>query len=327
MSFSAIRGQGHAVNLLKSCMESGNLACSYLFTGPEATGKAVAARVFAKALNCLAEPRESELDSCDQCPSCLKIDKGQHPDVRVIESVEAQEFSDSGTIKIEDIRQLQKEIILKPYEGRKKVFIINNAHNLTAEGQNALLKVLEEPPKNSLIILVSSRPGLLFKTIISRCRIVKFSVMPRQELAGILHSDYGIDRGYAHFLAWFCEGRLGAALAIKDGDIFREKNRIIDGFIDKNKPLPQEAGEKDALRLYLRILSTWLRDIYLVKSGLDPVELIHADRKELVIQSGQRYTFSELDEALELCSNSILYLEQNVNLKLLSSCIKGFMKG
>jgi DNA polymerase-3 subunit delta' len=272
------------------------------------------ATTLAKTVNC----QQNNLDSCDQCISCLKIDRNQHPDFHLIDA------QASDAIKIEYIRQLKNDINLKAYEAKIKVFIIDNAHNLTAQAANAILKILEEPPGNSLIILISSVPRLLFKTIISRCQIFKFSSLRIKELKEILKKDYHLDNRLAHFLAYFSEGRIGKSLRLKDTDILREKNRLIDGFIS---PGSADLGnlqlqERDQVRGCLNILAGWFRDLYLIKTGLAHSEVINIDRIDLLMKLINKYSFVELDQVINSISDSLLYLEQNVNIKLLLSNLK-----
>lgn len=319
MSFKAIKDQDKAIERLKRYISQDSLTGAYLFIGPEGVGKNLIAKTLAKAVNC----EDLTLDSCDRCASCLKIEKNQHPDVHLIDASIDMDTSKSH-IKIEDIRQLQKDINLKPYEGKKKVFIINDAHNLTPEAQNALLKTLEEPPQNSLIILVTLKPQLLFKTIISRCQTVKFYPLPRIELKEILRKDYGLDDTLAHFLAYFCEGRIGKALRLKDTDILKEKNRIIDTYVLSRDSTPDNftlQSRKDVAQ-HLNTLSSWFRDIYLIKIGLPHYELINLDRKTQILKIMHRYSFASLDEIFNSISDSLLYLEQNINIKLLVSNLR-----
>ncbi|MDD5098032.1 MAG: DNA polymerase III subunit delta' [Candidatus Omnitrophica bacterium] len=325
MPFADIKGQDKAVGRLKEYLRHGRLASAYLFLGPDGVGKFLAARTLAKAVNC----QEGDFDSCDKCASCLKIEKGAHPDVHIIGRPIEDDPAASETVKIEEIRQLQKEINLKPYEGKCKVFIIDNAHRLTPEASGALLKTLEEPPGNSLIILLSSKPALLFKTIISRCQVLKFFPLPRIRLKEVLRKDYHFDGHEAHFLAYFCEGRLGYAVRLKELDIFKEKNRIIEGLGSPGIfALGDEMAEsRESLRQGLNILAAWFRDIYMIKSGSSHKELINFDRREQLLRLMNRYSFGELDEILKYISDSLLYLEQNINVKLLLSNLKYLMKG
>lgn len=314
MSFKNIKGQDKPIDMLKRCLKSSCASGAYLFMGAEGIGKYLTARTFAKAVNCLNE----DDDSCDSCLSCLKIDKNQYPDIHLIE------LRDSDDIKIESIRQLKKDISLKPYAAKKKVFIINDAHNLTSEAQNALLKILEEPPPDSLIILISSKAALLFKTIISRCKLIRFYPLERQALGEILKKDCGFDDSRAHYLAYFSEGRIGCALRLKDTDIFSEKNRIIDEFSVFRKPVLDNAQKqtKQDLRIQLNVLARWFRDIYLLKIGIPYSEIINLDRKTELLSSVNRYSTFDLEEIMNSISDSALRLEQNINLKLLVSNLK-----
>ena len=325
MSFSVINGQDKAIEIIKQHISQSRLAHAYLFSGPEGVGKKLLAKTLAKAVNCL----KLDNDSCDICPSCLKVDKNQHPDVHflddgIIEDSLTPAQVDAKSVKIEAIRNLQKEANLRPYEGKIKVFIIDNAHNLTPEAANALLKILEEPPKHSLIIIISSKASVLFKTIISRCQILKFYPMQRSALSDILRKDYGLEDNLAHFLAFFCEGRLGLALKLKGTDIFSEKNRVIDEFCMSHDlaSAGMPVQNRQDMRSILNILAIWFRDVYMLKSGISFMEVINIDRKEELIKASSNYSFDKLDQALSLISDSVLKIEQNINIKLLLANLK-----
>lgn len=237
---------------------------------------------------------------------------GNHPDLHIIDS-------QGGEIKIEFIRQLQREIFLRPYEGRKKLFIIDDCHRLNAEAQNALLKVLEEPPKSSLIILITDKPSLLFKTIISRCKQVKFQACVREKLQEILSNEYGMDKASSHFLSYFSEGRIGCALRLKQERFQDEKNRVIDAFAQQGRPglnnVPLQ--DKQDARKALNILASWFRDIYLIKSGIAHSEIINFDRRDDLLSLMNRFSFVELNEIMNSISDSIMYIDQNINLRLM----------
>ncbi len=322
MSFADIQGQSRPIEIIQQYLSGALSGRGLLFCGPQGVGKKLAALAMAKAVNCL----NNNLDPCEQCPSCLKVSKGQHPDVflidchTVIESEAGQAKKDSGgseAVRIDHIRALQKNISLRPYEGKKKVFIIDEAQDMTAEASNALLKTLEEPPRDSLLILVSSKPSLLFKTITSRCQPIKFSGMQRQELRQVLQKKYGLDYNCSHFLAYYCEGRLGYALKLKEEGLFFSKNEIIDGkFMVK---------ERRDLRNILNILNVWYRDIYLYKKGLAETELINYDRRQDLKKISAAHSFGHLDNVLSCISDSALRIEQNINVKLLLANLKAVL--
>ena len=307
MSFKNIQGHAQSIGLLKRYLEDSRLSGGYLFTGPEGIGKKLIALTLAKAVNC----SEGKPDSCDICVSCGKIDRSDHPDVHLTANGDDE-------IKIESIRQLQKDLSFRPYEGKTKVFIIDNAHKLTADAANCLLKVLEEPPKQSLIILISDKPVLLFRTIVSRCKTVKFSSMPRKSLEEVLSVSHGLDAGMSHFLAYFSEGRLGSALRLKDAGIVQKKNECIDKFILSDAGLLERSSkqERQELKQKLGIIATWFRDMYLLKIGMPHQELINLDRKDELLRSMPKFTFGEIDDIMQSVTDAVLYLDQNINSKL-----------
>ncbi len=309
MAFIEIKGQVKAIARLKANIKNDHLAGAYLFSGPEGIGKKLTARNFAKAINCL----ENNSEACDRCISCRKIENSLHPDYHIIDNGGFEE------IKIGDIRALQQEMVLRPYEGRYKIFIINDAHNLSAESANAFLKTLEEPSKSSVIILITDKPGLLFRTIISRCQTVKFSAFSREEFKEVLKNEYKLEENGLHFLSFFCDGRIGAALEWKGRDVIKEKNRVID-FFSQDSGLQAENSfiqDKQTLRLSLSILAGWFRDVYFIKAGLNSDRIINFDRLDVLAVSAKRYSFDELEVILNGISESMLYLEQNANVKLL----------
>jgi DNA polymerase III subunit delta' len=164
MAFRDIIGQDRAINILVRTIQRGRIASSYLFAGEPGIGKKYTAVTLAKGLNCLTSPG----DACDECPSCKKIDSGIHPDFLRISP-------ESGQIRIEEIRAIDEMLSLKAFEGRYKVVIVDDADTMNQHAANAFLKTLEEPPAESLIILVSSNPCRLPDTIRSRCSRINFT--------------------------------------------------------------------------------------------------------------------------------------------------------
>lgn len=313
MSFKEIKGHEAQIELLKQALRQNRIAPAYLFLGEDGIGKRLVAKIFTQAINCLDAEKG---DPCGRCISCRKIEESNHPDVHWI----ALEGS-TQVIKIEQIRQLKNEIYLKPFEARKKVFIIDQAQYLTPEASNAFLKVLEEPPPQSLIILVAAKEEMLLRTILSRCQKIKFSPLGKNQLKQLLNRQFGLDVPLSHYLSYFCEGRIGEALSLKDTPALKDKNRIIDNFVYSQANLLEEF-DKPKFRQGLGILASWFRDLYFIKAGLSFDELINIDRKNDLLKIIARYSFQELDSIIKYISDNILYLEQNVNPKLLLSNLK-----
>lgn len=308
MRFTDILGHKKPLSIINAYIEGSSFSGGFIFSGPEGIGKRMVAQICAQKLNCLAQ----EIKPCGLCESCRKIEKLAHPDLHITQNGQSQ-------IKIEDIRSILREANLRPYEGAMKVFIIDNAHKLNLEAANSLLKTLEEPPKDSLIILITHKPQNIIKTIISRCKQIKFSPLIRSELETVLIKNYSFEKLTAHFLAYYAEGRLGLALRLKDSLYLAQKNKIFDSFVLSSKPLERQlmGQNKEELRACLNILASWFRDIYLLKLGLPDQEIIHLDRLSDLLKLIPIFSFKQIDEILAAIADSLRYLEVNINNKLL----------
>jgi len=320
MSNHGIVGQDQPIALLQRLLQRGCMQGAYLFSGPEGVGKRQVALSVARSLNCASDP----FRGCQICPSCRKILAGQHPDVVVVGEDEASD-DESQAIKIERVRELQQRLALRSYEGKVSVCIIDNAHFLTAEAGNALLKTLEEPARNCVIILVSSKPEGLLKTIVSRCRIIRFSAMPQLVVADMLERDYGCASVQAHFLARYTQGRLGAALKLRDEGFFEEKNRLLDAFFSDNQK--EIETNRQQMRLYIGLLVSFVRDMYVLKQQMPDDLLIHRDRSAQMYALEPRFSLARLDSTLQFLSDAAGYVDANVNPRLLVATLCSYLKG
>ncbi|MBM3245678.1 MAG: DNA polymerase III subunit gamma/tau, partial [Candidatus Omnitrophica bacterium] len=174
-NFDEVIGQSHIVNTLKSALQKNRLAHAYLFAGPRGVGKTSTARILAKALNCKEGPT---VTPCGKCPSCLGITKGCSLDV-----IEIDGASNRG---IDEIRTLRENVKFSPVQGRYKVYIIDEVHQITPDGFNALLKTLEEPPEFVKFIFATTQPNKVIPTILSRCQRLDFRRISAMEIVGQL---------------------------------------------------------------------------------------------------------------------------------------------
>src|SRR5580704_10247024 len=165
MSFSDLKQSEAVAGQLQRSLQRGRLAHAYLFTGPRGSGKEAVARTLAKALNCT----EKDHDSCDHCDSCRRVDEGAHPDVYWV-----RPESKSRRIRVEQMREFMKSVNLRSSMGRVKVGIVVDADCMGEEASNAFLKTLEEPPAQTVIILLTADPQRLLPTILSRCLRISF---------------------------------------------------------------------------------------------------------------------------------------------------------
>jgi len=228
MTFGDIEGHEKPITILKRALANNTLAHAYLFSGDAGIGKKLTALALAAAVNCANRNPEG---ACGACASCRRVAARTHPDVHIVmpeskdeqllaamSSKEAAKASDE--IKIDQIRQAQESFTLKPSEGAKKTLIVDGAETLNEAAQNAFLKTLEEPPGDSLIILVSSLPRGLLPTIRSRCQEIRFQPLPRHTLAEALVNRRGLPEEEAWFLAALAQGSMGRGLLM---DAAREK--------------------------------------------------------------------------------------------------------
>ena len=208
MSFKDILGHQRPITLLQRAIKNEKVVNSYLFLGSEGVGKKYVALQFAKTLNCLGEEAE-RADACDHCSSCKKIDHGLHPDVLLIEP-------EGQNIKVDQVRQLQRDLAYRPYEGKRRVCILTAADRMAPNMSNILLKTLEEPPLHTVIVLLANNSRLVLPTILSRCQSIRFNPLPFPLVSKWLMENKGLSGEEAHLLASLSEGSPGKALEIQE---------------------------------------------------------------------------------------------------------------
>lgn len=203
MPFSEFLGNSHCVATLRRALERNRVPHALLFSGPDAVGKRLLARHLALALNC----ETGAADWCGKCPQCRLIGLGNHPDVSIVEP-------QGQFIKIEQVRRLIQEASFEPFQGKFRVFVIDEAHRLHPTAANALLKILEEPPPRSKIILITAQPHALLPTVRSRCQLLRFSPLSETEIETVLTERCGMETKEAARRARLAEGSVGRAIAL-----------------------------------------------------------------------------------------------------------------
>ena len=294
------------------------LAHAYLFVGPAHIGKAATALAVARFLNCENKKESGEIYFCDRCPSCLKINSGNHPDVHILQVAPGE------SIKIDAIRELLAQIRLRPFMAAKKIFIIHNIEDLTIEGANALLKTLEEPSVNSLLILTTAVPERVLETVKSRCHVIPFVPASQRALAARLVQYYDEDKDQAHFLAYFAEGCLGKARRLKEDGLCATKDEIIDRYIlgrEREALIKTIGADKVKTREFLEVLLSWIRDCLLIQTGVEDARLVHAGRIRELQNFQRRFSFEELGGIHRETVNACRLLLENLNVKIPLSII------
>jgi len=242
MAYRNIEGHEPVKKYLKKALAKGVFSHAYIFEGKEGEGKLEMAKEFAKAVNC----QKGKEEACGDCSSCRKADMSNHPDIISI-------GPDGRSIKNDQVKALQTEMHLKPYESRRKIFIIDSADTMTPQAQNSLLKVLEEPPSSSLLILVSSNEVGLLPTVRSRCQRIHFGRRLEENPAG------GISREMSNE----CDGQGNISEHRKKSLMFVEDciKKNTKGMFEFSESI-SKADRKECLEA-LNMITAWFRDLSL----------------------------------------------------------------
>jgi DNA polymerase-3 subunit delta' len=306
--------------LLDYSLKTNAVAHAYLLVGPQHVGKGTLAINLAQALNC-----DGPELPCGQCHSCQRILEGKHADVTPI-------GLDSKTeIGIDDIRGLQRLANLPPYEGKCKVFIIDDAEYLSTEAANSLLKILEEPPPRVVWLLLAAEEERLLPTIISRCQRLELKPVSSERVQEVLVNSYNVDASKAKLLSQLCHGRLGWALAaLANDDILEQRTQRIAKLVSLLTPTSRSLEQRFAYaqelasqfgqnrRAGAEIIEIWLdwwRDLMLIKGGCKEA-IINVDYETALEEQARGLSLSEIKGFL---ANLCLLQEdisKNVNSRL-----------
>jgi len=321
-----IIGQPQAVSLLESSLKRGQLCHAYLFVGPPRVGKMTLALDLAQALNCAAEA-----PPCAECPACRRIAAGKHADVRVIglnSNHNGAEGRPKAEIGIDEIKELRNAAFLPPYEGKHKVFIIDGAEQLSSEAANCLLKTLEEPPPQVLLILLATKERFLLPTIVSRCQRLELHPLSRKAVAEALAEQRGTDAQKAKLVASLSGGCLGWALAAEGDDrlLAQRSQKIAEllqvaaaGYEERFAYAAQLAtrfghdrpSALDALKLWL----SWWHDLLLVKTGCGDW-ITNVDQEAVLLHQAAGYKLAQIKGAIDSLQAAGEQLERNANPRL-----------
>ncbi len=309
MPFSDIYGQDKQVNVLQGAMKNDRVPHAYLFYGIKGVGKKTTAKTLAKALNC----KEEKIDSCDRCPSCLKIDRGTHPDIVFIEP-------EGVFIKIDQIRDLQDQIKFRPFEGRKRVFVITDADRMNNESANALLKTLEEPNPSNILILTTSRIHKFPQTIISRCQKIRFNPVRSKTIASFLADRRSMDEKPALAIASSAGGSIGKALEIIKESFFDFKNDVTK-ILSTAGAVPMSVffladsfgKDRDSVLQKLDIFRGWYRDILVYRETRDVNKLIHRDIADATKKLSEKMAGTDILENIKIIGDAYAAIDRNAS--------------
>ncbi len=332
MPLRAIRGHRHLVELLAGAVGRQALPPTMLFDGPSGVGKRLTALAVAQAVNCLKPVAfAGGRDGCGECVSCRKIARGAHPDVVVIAP------EDGGSIKIETVRdEVLQKTGFRPFEGRARVFIVDEADAMIVNAQDALLKTLEEPPPGSIFILISATADSLLPTVRSRSYRLRFGRLSESEVASVLQQAHGFSEPDARAASAIADGSVGRALAAGEGELADARENAAELLLAVARArLPQriEAGKAfvagprngatDRATLGDRLLavSSILRDLGILASRADHALLANADIKAQLEQLLPAFAAERVVRAFSSVDRALSALERNASPKIVADWV------
>lgn len=327
-----IIGHERAVAALQRDITTDRAAHAYLISGPAGIGKGTLASDLARALNCEAPATERP---CDHCRACERIAAGKHADVEIVTPRSLCDVSEhdhsrdsSPSLRICQIRRVERDVARPPFEGRTRVVIIDPADALTVEASNAFLKTLEEPPPNSTLILLAGNPEALLPTVRSRCRAVTLGPVRAAALREALIGHHGASEAEAERLALLAEGRSGWALsALADEGLVDERLTLMRRMEaltaaprDERLAYAEELGERWPARREevlgeLAAWQAWWRDVLLTRVGRADL-VTHQEQADALTIAAEKYPPLTIVDTLETVRNTVRRLEENANARL-----------
>jgi DNA polymerase III subunit delta' len=343
--FDQLTGNTRVKEALKRMLVAGRLPGSLLFAGEEGIGKKFFALEVARALNCRS-PRDHE--ACGVCPACVRIAKlnypqrddadewsqiiwTDHPDVGLV-------VAPKRVLRVEQMRQIEKEANFRPFEGKARVFLIDEADKLNDASANALLKVLEEPPGTSHLILITARPAMLLPTILSRCQMIRFSPLRPAEIENHLVNNNLVDTKTARLRARAAGGSIGRALS---GDLVtftsqrKAMLKVLHALVvsdDRAQLLRSaeqlnEAQYKEEFEERLDVLETLIRDAWMLSLGVGSTQLVNEDLAAELKQISDKLDSSRAADWILQIEDLREQLIVNVNRKVTTDALFLVMAG
>lgn len=328
--FNSLKYHRKILYYLTRAFTDNSLSHALLFTGLQGVGKQAAAQLFSMICNCagragsvLPEPEadeqsgdaENNIWPCGQCRSCQKILNSSHPDILLIRPA-------GSIIKIDQVRGLIQKLSLKPYEAANRFVIIADADSMNPEAGNALLKVLEEPPDHTTIVLTAGQVSDLLPTIVSRCMHIRLRPLPEEYIAHVLAEEHGAAPDEARSLARMASGSLVKAVSMKTGHWLDRRNYFIHELIALRSGTvrfimafaERVSQDKETLAECLEVCITWLRDLIVYRYA--PDRIVYTDLEDTIYSEYQKSDSKTLLSLIDLIYKVRKKIESNGNARL-----------
>ena len=316
-------GHDGAVDNLKRSLQAGRVAHSYLISGPRQVGKMTLALDLCRAVNCLDEERP-----CGACNQCRRIERSLHADVHVVGVGGAPGGRAKASIGIDQVREVQREAALKPFEGASRCLVFDGAERMTVEAANSLLKTLEEPPPQVLIILLAVQADALLTTIVSRCRVLDLLPVPAAAISRRLIDDHGVEESDADEIARLSAGRPGWAIEAAGSPELRDaaaerlqsieetlQTGIEGRFTYAARMASSFSRDRETGREELALWLGWWRDVLMAQEGLDEL-VTYVSRRDSMASITGSMSESDVVDAIKAVLETGRLLDRNVNPRL-----------
>ena len=299
LRFNNLLGHDKAKALLRKAVNKNKMGHAYLFRGPDGVGKKRAALTLGAYLNC-KNPLEN--DACGRCASCRKYNTSNHPDLLIVSP-------DGAAIKIAQVRELKHQLTFSPLEAKTRVVILEDIHTMRREAANSLLKTLEEPPPNNLLILTADQAGDVLPTILSRCQIIPFGSLDYNDIAQVLMRENNMEEPQALALASVAEGSIGRAQFLWQENLLTFRQEVVEHLLlgehDKAEIIgkiillsEKAAALKENTAEFLALLRLWYRDLVLITAGAPESSVANKDLSFLIPEAQKRWNLIQLNTRL-----------------------------
>ena len=315
--FEEIVGHEQIVTHLKSAMKLGKVSHAYILSGEKGCGKKLLADVFAETLQC----EKGGTEPCGSCHSCVQAQSGNHPDIIHLM------HEKPNSISVDDVRtQIVNDVLIKPYSGKYKIYIVPDAEKMTAAAQNALLKTIEEPPAYAVILLLANNASALLPTILSRCVMLSLKPVADDKVKQYLMEHVQVPDYEADVCVAFAQGNLGRAIMLAESEHFNEiKEESVHLLKHINEmelyEIEDAIKHMSAYKLdvtdYLDIMAIWYRDVLLFKATMDPERVVFSDQLKAIKERAQKSSYEGIEKILESLETAKARIKANVNFELL----------
>lgn len=324
MDFDKIYGHDGIKSVLKNSVSTSRIGHAYIFEGQTGVGRLSAALAFSKAILC----EDSNYgEPCGKCKSCIMAEALSHPDIRIVSNELYDETSNSRDILVGTIREMKKEIYIKPFYSDRKIYIVPKAETINETAQNSLLKVFEEPPPYCTVILITDNINAFLPTILSRAVNIRFNVLPKETVEEYLRDNFSADERTIKTKSAMSEGSIGNAISLmNDETADSDRDNIIKAIcmlsLSSGKNLYEIINKLKAYsknpEFMMKIITMWFRDCLYFKQGGDIVNL---DKLNEIEKFCGNMTEDAPFHLLDIAVRYAKYIKQKGKYSLLISCM------